>query len=313
MSGHNFSRHRLPRFTVAELETLRELCLLLPSFMPSVLLRGHQVRVLHLQAGPTTPHLHFPRHVQTVYEGHLVLGGAGWYTIATPRQLAPGSLLLHAPGVEHEWETRAARLDWMIFWLHLDPAVPVPEPPAWPIEPAAVWEVALLLEDYRARRPGWQERAIARLTTLLSYLIGVAALPVIERRPPTAAQLLVDAVEMYLHQSLARPLQAPEIAAHVGISTRSLHRLYQSTLGQGVMTRLLTIRLVRAAQLLLTTELTVSAISDQVGINGASYFGKCFRKLFHVTPQQYRADGIELPLTLGPGDQTPPDAADATR
>ncbi len=63
------------------------------------------------------------------------------------------------------------------------------------------------------------------------------------------------------------------------------------------MTRLMTIRILYAAQLLLTTNFTVSTISEMVGINGISYFGKCFRKLFHVTPQQYRADCIEMPLT----------------
>jgi AraC-like DNA-binding protein len=292
-----FSRRPLPTFTTRDLETLRALCLVLPQFMPSVALRGHQVRLLRLQAGPTVPHRQFPRHVQPVYEGHLVLGGAVWYTISTPRLLGPGTVILHAPEVEHEWETRDAVMGWMIFWLQIDPVVPVPEPVVWPSVPAAVWEVALLLEDYCAKLPGWQERAVARMTTLVSYLLGVTELPDVPYRPATAEQLLVDAVEMYLHQQFAQPLHAAEIAAQVGISPRTLNRLYHNIMGQGVMAHLMTIRIRRAAHLLVTTDLTVNAISEQVGINGASYFGKCFRKLFHVTPQQYRAYGIEMPLT----------------
>jgi AraC-like DNA-binding protein len=251
-----------------------------------------------MQAGPTIPNLQFPRHVQPVYEGHLVLNGDVIYTISTPRLLGPGTLILHEPNVEHEWETRESPMGWMIFWLQIDPPILIPEPPAWPCVPVAVWETALLIEDYRARLPGWQERVITRISTLTSYLLGVTDLPEITHSAPTAEQLLVDAVEMYLHQYLAHPLQAPEIAAHFSISTRSLNRLYHKIIGQGVMTRLMTIRIIYAAQLLLTTDHTVSAISDKVGINGVSYFGKCFRKLFHVTPQQYRADGIEIPLEI---------------
>lgn len=303
MTSQYLSRHRLPRLSAPELATLRELCMVLPQFMPAVTLRGHRVTVLHLQAGPTAPYQLFPRHVHSTYEGHLVLAGTGWYTVSSTHQLQPGHVVLHRPELEHGWETKDARLDWLICWLQIDPVVPVPEPLTWPLVPSAVWEVALMVEDYRAHHPGWQERAIARMTTIVSYLLEVTELPEVIPRPPSADQLLLDAIERYLQQHLTHPLQAPDIAAYAGLSTRSLHRLYHRTMHQGVMTHLQTIRLLRAAQLLLTTDHTVTAISAQVGINETSYFCKLFRHYFHVSPQQYRKNGHEAPILFSHASQ----------
>ena len=176
MKRRYVSRSRPPRLTDTELAALRELCQTIPKFMPSVTLYGHRVTVLHLQAGPTPPHYQFPSHIQSVYEGHLVLAGNCVYTISTPRQLETGSMVLHGPDVEHCWETRDERLDWAIFWLRIDPDVAVPEPSRWPVVLPAIWEVALMVDDFRAGNSGWQERTIARMTTILSYLLGVTML-----------------------------------------------------------------------------------------------------------------------------------------
>ena len=48
-------------------------------------------------------------------------------------------------------------------------------------------------------------------------------------------------------------------------------------------------------QLLATTDLTVSQISDELGYNDASYFIKMFKKHTSTTPASYRAkvEGIK--------------------
>ena len=49
-----------------------------------------------------------------------------------------------------------------------------------------------------------------------------------------------------------------------------------------------TIRLKKAAELLLDKRLTIADVSDQVGFNSISYFTKCFHDTFGKTPSQSR-------------------------
>jgi transcriptional regulator GlxA family with amidase domain len=96
----------------------------------------------------------------------------------------------------------------------------------------------------------------------------------------------------------AESMQASMIAAAAGISARTSHRLYERAYGNGIMNHLRTMRLLRAARLLLETDDTLAAICEQVGINGSSYFCKLFHRMFHATPMEYRANGIEAPILI---------------
>ena len=62
--------------------------------------------------------------------------------------------------------------------------------------------------------------------------------------------------------------------------------LYQS--GYSPNEYLRVIRMKKAAELLLTEDLTVAEISYKVGINDPYYFSKCFKNQFGVSPSAYR-------------------------
>jgi signal transduction histidine kinase/DNA-binding response OmpR family regulator len=55
-----------------------------------------------------------------------------------------------------------------------------------------------------------------------------------------------------------------------------------------------TIRLKKAAELLLDKKLTIADVSDQVGFNSISYFTKCFHEAFGRTPSQSREEKASL-------------------
>ena len=41
-------------------------------------------------------------------------------------------------------------------------------------------------------------------------------------------------------------------------------------------------------------ELNISEISDRTGFSFPKYFSKCFKKKYHVTPQAYRKEEIQI-------------------
>ena len=68
----------------------------------------------------------------------------------------------------------------------------------------------------------------------------------------------------------------------------ALYRLAKQTYGCGVKEYLRTLRIRRAAELLVTTELTNSEICQQIGIADYNYFFRVFREQTGLTPQMYR-------------------------
>jgi AraC-like DNA-binding protein len=58
------------------------------------------------------------------------------------------------------------------------------------------------------------------------------------------------------------------------------------------------IRMKRAAQLLEQKAGNISEVMYSVGFDNLSYFSKCFREIYHMTPTEYISD--ELP----PADET---------
>ena len=49
------------------------------------------------------------------------------------------------------------------------------------------------------------------------------------------------------------------------------------------------IRLKRAANLILEGKMSISEIAEQVGFSSASYMGKCFIEEYHCKPSEYAA------------------------
>lgn len=83
-------------------------------------------------------------------------------------------------------------------------------------------------------------------------------------------------------------LSSQRICAALGMGRTALYRLAKETYGCGVKEYLRTLRIRRAVELLMTTDLTNSEICQQIGIADYNYFFRVFRKETGLTPQAYR-------------------------
>ncbi|MGI9174677.1 MAG: ATP-binding protein [Rhodothermales bacterium] len=102
--------------------------------------------------------------------------------------------------------------------------------------------------------------------------------------------VFVDRVRAIIEAHLDEPdFSVERLAEEVGTGTRQLSRKLRqlTTMTPSVYIRQL--RLERAAQLLEQRAGTVSEIAYRVGFNRAEYFSKQFRKVFGVSPSDYRA------------------------
>ena len=73
----------------------------------------------------------------------------------------------------------------------------------------------------------------------------------------------------------------------IGMSRMQLHRKLKALTDQSAGEFIRLIRMKRAAQLLQQKEATVSEVAYEVGFNDPSYFTKCFRSQFGISPSEY--------------------------
>lgn len=92
----------------------------------------------------------------------------------------------------------------------------------------------------------------------------------------------------FIHTSYREPITLEEIAASVSISKNTALQIFQSGIHTSPVTYLIQYRLTRAAELLSSTEKTVTAIAAETGFTNAGYFCRKFKEHYHVTPRAYR-------------------------
>ena len=107
---------------------------------------------------------------------------------------------------------------------------------------------------------------------------------------------LVEAVTL-MESNIEEPLSMEELAVHVGLSARSLERLFRDNLKCTPSQYYLQLRLARAQQLLKKTSRPISEIAAVCGFASTGHFATRFRSSFGVTPRlarrQYAAQGAD--------------------
>lgn len=94
-----------------------------------------------------------------------------------------------------------------------------------------------------------------------------------------------------IEDRLADDLSLEAIAGEVGVSSRSLSRACLRQWGTTVHQYVLSRRVERARNLLLSTDLTVTSIALDTGFSSQSHLATAFRRVTGLTPKSYRVCG----------------------
>lgn len=97
-------------------------------------------------------------------------------------------------------------------------------------------------------------------------------------------QKIVSGIE----RNLSDPdLSIEKLAKETGFSQSIIYRKIKNMTGLTTNELIRKVRLQHAEQLLKTKKFSVSEVMDQVGFSNHSYFSKCFRKLYQMSPKEY--------------------------
>lgn len=92
----------------------------------------------------------------------------------------------------------------------------------------------------------------------------------------------------YLEQNYAQPYSLREFAAQMQVSEEHLSRRFHKEVGTSLTSYISDLRTKKAAELLKTTQLSISDIAMYVGYTDNNYFVKVFKKRYGMTPSAFR-------------------------
>jgi AraC-like DNA-binding protein len=291
---HSSSHQIIPGEQLPEFVTLETCCHLLPMAVPSFVYGGAEITLLGCHANWVRAGTMIRSHRHSYTEIIFILAGEAQEE-GTPGGLLRGGMIqVHAPGAVHAWRCVDQELLRIGLWLKVRPTVSIARPHAWPICQDMAATVRVLAAATLSTAPGRRERMQASLILLLAPALELFSLPEgAGQIDPPKLPLLGDIhthVERFLSDNLAEPLTLEDVAVQLSVSVPTLTRHFRQATGCSVMTRLLDLRMRRAAKLLCEGRLSVKQIAVAVGIPEPSYFCRCFRKAYGCTPRTFQED-----------------------
>ncbi len=134
-----------------------------------------------------------------------------------------------------------------------------------------------------------QRRVLQEQNQLLMERYGKAYVQNMKDTPPErSTEDVLETVKQYVQQHIGEDMSVEILAKEAHVSSRHLNRLFQKYLGTTVSDYITNQRMLLAGQLLRTTQMSVTWISDRVGYSNYSYFIKQFKKFHGMTPGEYQ-------------------------
>jgi AraC-like DNA-binding protein/GGDEF domain-containing protein len=109
------------------------------------------------------------------------------------------------------------------------------------------------------------------------------------RTPQTSGRHILKLVESYIHEHYAEDLSLTKVAQAVFVSPFYISHLFHRELDTTFLRYLTAMRIARARQLLLDTNLQVSEIGALVGYGTAKNFRCAFKRVVGSTPSEFRS------------------------
>ena len=101
----------------------------------------------------------------------------------------------------------------------------------------------------------------------------------------------LSSVIQMMEKNIEEPISPAILAKDVGLSTRQLERLFRRYLSRSPKRYYMELRLQRARNLLMQTDMTVINVALACGFASPSHFSKCYRSHYNTTP--YRERGTQ--------------------
>jgi len=230
---------------------------------------------------------------------HLIDAGRGVFESGgRRRELGPGQGFLLWPGAKARYQADR-HAPWRYRWVGFNGAKATlivaaaglaPETPEFGAAGQAKKLVACQRRILAAAAGRGAARGLAETGALFELFAILAARS--EGRPPpapTRQECYIQRAMEFVERNHSRPVSVTEIARHAGIERSHLAHLFRQTLNSSPAAYVISVRLRKAAELLLgRPDLSVKEIAYSVGYGDPLFFSKSFKKLKGLPPLEFR-------------------------
>jgi transcriptional regulator GlxA family with amidase domain len=115
---------------------------------------------------------------------------------------------------------------------------------------------------------------------------------------PQHPDALVVRAQRIMEKSLQQGFNLGELARHLGVSERTLHRRFKFAVGAAPLQHLQALRVDVAKRLLQMGELTVDAVGERVGYRDLSTFRRLFKRETGLSPREYQRLFLRQPKAM---------------
>jgi len=105
---------------------------------------------------------------------------------------------------------------------------------------------------------------------------------------PFASNPEIARVVEYVNKNLDKEISLDSAARYICMNSSYFSRFFKNKTGENFVDFLSRVRIERAKQLILDTNLTIDEISQKVGYVNKSYFSRVFKKMTGMAPGQFR-------------------------
>jgi len=220
-------------------------------------------------------------------------------TARTP--VEAGTFFILFPGVWHRYRA-GEKVCWSYFWVHVggeyldrlcQRQVLSPKRPVFRtgLQPGLLQAYLSLLERAKTEPPGFQQMMCGNILEILGTALAT------EGGDGEAQRVgaLVRQATLILERQMGEPIDLHALASSLEVSYDGFRHAFKKHTGFSPHQYLLHLRVNRAKELLLGTDLTVRQISASLGFADPYYFSRAFRKMTDRSPNAWRAEGQAMP------------------
>jgi YesN/AraC family two-component response regulator len=101
-------------------------------------------------------------------------------------------------------------------------------------------------------------------------------------------EVISNTVIEYMKEHIEGKLVVDDICKELHYNRSYIYRQFKKTTGSSLMSYFIKMKINRAKELIKTTDMTVSDISDALSFDNPNYFSKVFKKITGYTPSAYK-------------------------
>lgn len=145
-----------------------------------------------------------------------------------------------------------------------------------------------MAREYRDKEKGYQVILKGHLFALVGLIGRAFNESGLTIQPVSSSQSKLGELTNYVMDHCNQPLSVKQLAERFGWTPDHLSRLIKKMTGESLQELIGRIRAARAAQLLMTDNMTVDQVAKSVGYSDARAFRRAFKRYHGLSPSQFR-------------------------